>query len=93
MTANSVSLALRLVDQYKSIDLMLSDIGLPGGGGHYLLSELRKRGYQFPAVALSGYGMEQDLHRSIVAGFKAHLTKPVSPVQLKRTVREFLPSR
>jgi signal transduction histidine kinase len=93
VTADSVSSALRLVDQYKSIDLMLSDIGLPEGGGHYLLSELRKRGYQFPAVALSGYGMEEDLNRSILAGFKTHLTKPVSPVQLKRAVREFVPSR
>ena len=93
VTADSVNSALRLVDQYKSIDLMLSDIGLPEGGGHYLLSELRKRGYQFPAVALSGYGMEEDLNRSILAGFKTHLTKPVSPVQLKRAVREFVPSR
>jgi signal transduction histidine kinase len=93
VTADSVNSALRLVDQYKSIDLMLSDIGLPEGGGHYLLTELRKRGYQFPAVALSGYGMEEDLNRSILAGFKTHLTKPVSPVQLKRTIREFVPSR
>jgi signal transduction histidine kinase len=93
VTANSVSSALRLVGQYKSIDLMLSDIGLPEGGGRYLLSELRKRGYQFPAIALSGYGMEEDINRSIVAGFKAHLTKPVSPIQLKRTVKDFLPSR
>jgi len=93
ITANSVSSALRLVDQCKSIDIMLSDIGLPDGGGHYLLSELRKLGYKFPAIALSGYGMEEDLNRSMVAGFKAHLTKPVSPVQLKRTVKEFLPAR
>ncbi|MBV8970158.1 MAG: response regulator [Verrucomicrobia bacterium] len=93
VTASSVSSALRLVEQSKPIDLMLSDIGLPEGGGLYLLSELRKRGYQFPAVALSGYGMEDDLNRSILAGFKAHLTKPVSPVHLKRTVKEFLPAR
>ena len=34
------------------------------------------------AIALSGYGMESDLTLSRAAGFRFHLTKPVSLVQL-----------
>ena len=30
------------------------------------------------AVALSGYGQEDDIRRSYEAGFAAHLTKPAS---------------
>jgi HPt (histidine-containing phosphotransfer) domain-containing protein len=36
------------------------------------------RGHQFPGIALSGYGQEQDIIRSYEAGFAAHLTKPAS---------------
>ena len=33
-------------------------------------------------VALSGYGLPEDLKRSESAGFDAHLVKPVDPVKL-----------
>ena len=35
-------------------------------------------GYKFPGIALSGYGQEEDIQRSLEAGFAAHLTKPAS---------------
>ena len=61
-----------------SFDLLISDLGLPDGSGHDLLRELRARGHQFPAIALSGYGQAEDVRRSYEAGFAAHLTKPAS---------------
>jgi two-component system CheB/CheR fusion protein len=62
----------------RSFDLLLSDLGLPDGSGHDLIRELRKRRHKFPAIALSGYGQEDDIQRSYHAGFATHLTKPVS---------------
>jgi signal transduction histidine kinase len=57
-------------------DLLISDIGLPDGDGYHLMAELRERlGLQ--GIALSGYGMEQDIQRSKEAGFLIHLTKPI----------------
>jgi CheY-like chemotaxis protein len=39
------------------------------------------------AIALSGYGMEDDLRRSREAGFAVHLTKPISFEAVETTLR------
>lgn len=57
-------------------DLLISDLGLPDGDGHQLMAELHRR-YGFSGIALSGYGMDDDVARSRASGFCAHLTKPV----------------
>ncbi len=60
-----------------TIDLVISDLGLPDGSGLDLMRELAGR-YRLPGIALSGYGMEEDLRKSQEAGFARHLTKPVT---------------
>lgn len=69
------------------IDLVLSDIGLPDGSGLDLMSELSKR-YGLRGIALTGYGMEEDVARSRAAGFARHLTKPVNLEQLETAIRQ-----
>ncbi len=60
----------------ENFHLLISDIGLPDGNGCDLIAELKSR-FRLPGIALTGYGMEQDIARSQKAGFGAHLTKPV----------------
>lgn len=60
----------------SDFDLVISDLGLPDGDGHALMRELRDA-HGLPGIALSGYGMEEDLERSRESGFFTHLTKPV----------------
>jgi signal transduction histidine kinase len=57
-------------------DVLVSDIGLPDGNGHDLFRKLRADREIF-GIALSGYGMEEDIRRSGEAGFAHHLVKPV----------------
>jgi two-component system CheB/CheR fusion protein len=76
-TAGDVSTALEMASQ-KDFDLLMSDLGLPDGSGYDLIRQLRQRGRRFPAIALSGYGQEEDIRRSHEAGFAAHLIKPAS---------------
>ncbi|MGA2868701.1 MAG: ATP-binding protein, partial [Verrucomicrobiota bacterium] len=66
----------RILAGAQSFDLLISDIGLPDGNGCDLMIELNKDGL-IRGIALTGYGMEEDLKRSQNAGFIAHLTKPV----------------
>ena len=58
-------------------DLVVSDLGLPDGSGLDLMRQLRQTRPDIPAIALSGYGMDEDLRLSQEAGFVEHLTKPV----------------
>jgi two-component system CheB/CheR fusion protein len=69
------------------IDLVVSDLGLPDGNGLDLMRELAGR-YGLKGIALSGYGMEEDLRRSREAGFERHLTKPINFQALQAVLRE-----
>lgn len=67
----------RVVASQGKFDLLISDIGLPDGNGYELMAELRTS-HNLLGIALTGYGMEEDVSRSHAAGFVSHLTKPVS---------------
>ena len=91
-TAHTVATAHRIAMQ-KDFDLLVSDIGLPDGSGDDLLRKLENDGRKLPSIALSGFGTEQDVERSRAAGFQIHLTKPVSPQDLRRTMDRLLANR
>lgn len=66
-------------------DLVISDLGLPDGDGHNLMADLHSS-YGLPGIALSGYGMEEDIARSRANGFFVHLTKPVDIHSLESAI-------
>jgi len=73
----------------EDFDLILSDIGLPDGTGLDLIRELRQDLHKTtPAIALTGYGMEEDIARCREAGFNQHLTKPVNFQKLQVTIEQ-----
>jgi len=69
-------------------DLLISDLGLPDGSGMELMSGVRSSGIR--GIALSGYGMEQDVRACHDAGFDEHLTKPVDWARLRTVVQQLL---
>jgi signal transduction histidine kinase/CHASE1-domain containing sensor protein/CheY-like chemotaxis protein len=74
------------------LDLVISDVGLPDVSGLELMTELKSR-YHVPGIALSGYGMEEDVQRSREAGFERHLTKPVNLQVLQDAIRDVAGAR
>jgi CheY-like chemotaxis protein len=66
--------------------VVLLDIGLPRLNGYEVCHRLRKEpwGKNVVLVALTGWGQEEDRHRSKEAGFDAHLVKPVDHDALLR---------
>src|SRR5213079_2083358 len=76
-------------------DVVLCDIGLPGGmDGYAVARALRADPELFGVVliALSGYGQEEDQRKARQAGFDRHYTKPVDPAVLSQLL-EALPGR
>jgi signal transduction histidine kinase/CheY-like chemotaxis protein len=68
------------------VDVLLSDIEMPGTDGYQLIKELRLRpsqqGGSVPAAALTAYARTEDRLRALRAGFQLHLSKPVQPAEL-----------
>jgi signal transduction histidine kinase len=77
----------------SKFDLLVTDIGLPDASGHELMRDIRARGQSIPGIALSGFGMEEDLEKSRAAGFVDHLIKPVNVDRLQAAVREIAASK
>lgn len=73
----------------EDLGLIISDLGLPGESGLSLLDALGSKG-RVPAVALSGYGSDEDKTSSRAVGFAEHLVKPVTPDKLRAVVRRLM---
>lgn len=68
-------------------DIILMDIQMPGLDGYGTLSELRKRGFQEPVIALTAHAMKEEKNRTIAAGFADHVTKPINSKTLLQTIQ------
>ena len=74
---------------FEKLGLIVSDLGLPDGDGKDLMRELRDRD-GLSGIAISGYGMEEDIERSRAAGFSEHLTKPVQFEELQAAISDLV---
>src|SRR5262249_29348006 len=87
VAATSVREALAAA-RAQRFDLVLSDLGLPDGSGIELMTHLRER-YGLSGIAVTGYGMEEDIRRSRSAGFVDHLVKPITLARLESAIDRF----
>jgi two-component system CheB/CheR fusion protein len=71
--------------EVESPEFVFSDIGMPGMSGHDLARKIRDsgKGDDTVLIALTGWGQQEDIAKSIAAGFDHHLTKPVDPKMLR----------
>ena len=53
-----------------------------------LMSQLKQRHPHLRGIAISGFGMDEDITASHTAGFSKHLTKPVGAELLQAAVEE-----
>ena len=85
----SVAAALNLVDE-GPIDVLVSDIGMPGEDGYSFMKQLRShvsaQTRNIPAIALTAYARSEDAARALEAGFQYHLAKPADIDELTRAV-------
>jgi signal transduction histidine kinase len=84
----SVEETLTALRQNKP-DVILADIGMPGEDGYSLIRRLKgmaEHGRDIPAIAVTAYAKSDDRKKSLAAGFRAHVTKPVEPDELAAAV-------
>jgi HAMP domain-containing protein/signal transduction histidine kinase/CheY-like chemotaxis protein len=85
-SAASVHSALDLAAR-EEFDVLISDLGLPDGSGIDVMQQLSPDRPLF-GIALTGFGMEEDILKSREAGFKHHLVKPIDLTKLDQLIQE-----
>jgi len=86
VTADNVEGAMDIMSS-NNIDVVLCDIGLPDGSGFEVAAQARAKGH-IKAIALTGFGTEQDIQRSKDAGFDFHLVKPINFQELQSVLEQ-----
>ena len=70
----------------QQFDVLISDLALPDGNGIHLMQKLASKPHL--AIALTGFGMENDIRKSYEAGFQHHLVKPIDLNKLDSLIQE-----
>jgi CheY-like chemotaxis protein len=73
-----------------TVDLLITDVVMPGMGGPELASVLRAARPELPVVFMSGYAEEQEEIRAMTTAGAGFLAKPFELAALGAAVREAL---
>ena len=84
-SANEAEASLALFND--QLDLMLLDLGLPGGDGEDILRRLRRRGSHLPVIVLTARAEVADRVRGLDAGANDYVTKPFAFEELLARMR------
>ncbi len=75
------------LSEKEEFDVLVSDLALPDGNGIDLMRKLSSKQPLF-GIALTGFGMEQDIRKSREVGFQHHLVKPIDLNKLDALIQE-----
>jgi CheY-like chemotaxis protein len=72
----------------RRVDLILTDLQMPGPTGLELIQRLREAGERAPVLVMTGYSDQQTARRLRGQGIEHFLDKPFEEEELLRRVRE-----
>lgn len=84
LSAGTAEEALALLGQHPDVDLIFSDVEMPGGDGETMVRELRRRAVTIPALLTSGRKHPDSATLPLRTGF---LPKPYSHAGLLEALR------
>ena len=82
--------ALQQFERNASIDVILTDVVMPGASGPELIKQLIKRQPALKVIYMSGYTEEAIAHHGVIDPGIAFLHKPFTSETLGRKLREVL---
>ncbi|HET9122714.1 MAG TPA: sigma-54 dependent transcriptional regulator [Acidiferrobacteraceae bacterium] len=92
ISAHSGEAALQELEQ-REVDVVLSDLKMPGMGGEELVRRVRAERPDVPVIVMTAYGTIRSAVQSIHAGAADYLTKPFEPEALEIAVHNALKLR
>ena len=90
LEASGADDALRLIDQHKTISLLLTDVVMPGMNGRKLADEARQRNPALRVLYMTGYSRNAIVHQGRLDPGVALIQKPLTSELLAAAVRKAL---
>mgnify|MGYP001767309728 CR=1 FL=1 len=81
--------ALDILD-HQHVDLMITDIMMPGMDGYSLTEQLREAGFDFPILMVTAKETIKDKRKGFVVGTDDYMVKPVDEEELILRVKALL---
>jgi CheY-like chemotaxis protein len=77
-----------LLESHFAADVLISDVGMPNTDGYEFIRQIRANAVtrDIPAIAVTAYANPEDRIQAVVAGYQAHLAKPVDPSVIAASV-------
>lgn len=76
--------------EQERLDLLLTDVRMPGAGGGELLAAMRSQRSEAPVIVITAFGSVEQAVEMVKAGAFQYLTKPFDTDDLLRAVAEAL---
>ncbi|HEY9046830.1 MAG TPA: response regulator [Ohtaekwangia sp.] len=92
VTAENGKIALDMLEQDSTIDLVLMDVMMPEMDGYEATEAIRKieRLHSLPIIALTAKAMKEDKEKCFAVGMSDYISKPVNVEQLLSLMRVWL---
>ncbi|MDL2293358.1 response regulator transcription factor [Ruminococcaceae bacterium OttesenSCG-928-D13] len=74
----------------QQVDLMITDIMMPGMDGYTLTEELRQAGYEMPILMVTARDTVRDKRRGFIVGTDDYMIKPVDEEEMILRVKALL---
>ena len=81
--------ALDIID-VQHIDLMITDIMMPGMDGYTLTEQLREAGYDFPILMVTAKETIKDKRKGFIVGTDDYMVKPIDEEEMILRVKALL---
>ena len=85
VTVGSAAEGLEAVNGGSTVNVVVSDIGMPEHDGYDFIQQMRAMpgsAGRVPAIALTALARDEDRKRALLAGYQVHISKPVDPAEL-----------
>ncbi|MDL2258600.1 response regulator transcription factor [Eubacteriales bacterium OttesenSCG-928-K08] len=89
ITAQNGQHALDILEE-QHVDLMITDIMMPGVDGYSLTSQLRDAGYDFPILMVTAKEAIKDKRKGFIVGTDDYMIKPVDEEEMILRVKALL---
>lgn len=90
LVAGDAAAAFAVVEAGRKIDLLITDVGLPGMNGRQLAEMIRERRPSLPVLFVTGYAPAAAVRSDFLAPGMRMISKPFAIDALARTLREML---